>query len=106
MKIDKVLFDECFCPVYGIGRVCLRGDKGIPEFLENYGKEKDGNEYDPSCFSIDIVIENEKPVAGIINYMAEHEMWGEIPCDNYMEAWSYYVEHVGQETLRETKVGE
>lgn len=102
MVVDNNLFDECFCPVQGIGRVCLRGDKGIPEFLENYGKEKDGNEYDPSCFSIDIVIENEKPVAGIINYTAEHEMWSEIPCDNYTEAFDYYKANISNEEWEET----
>ena len=26
MIIAKELFDECFCPCDGIGRVCLRGD--------------------------------------------------------------------------------
>lgn len=102
MKIDKNLFDECFCLVQGIGRVCLRGDRGIPEFLENYGKEKDGNEYDPGCFSIDIMIENEKPIGGVINYMAEHEMWSEIPCDNYIEVFDYYKANVSNEGWEET----
>ena len=31
MYIDKELFDECFCPCDGMGRVCLNGSKGIPE---------------------------------------------------------------------------
>lgn len=102
MVIDKKFFDECFCPVQGIGRVCLRGDRSIPKFLEDYGREKDGNEYDSSCFSIDIMIENEKPIGGVINYMAEHEMWSEIPCDNYIEAFDYYKANTTDRTWKET----
>ena len=107
MIIDKNLFDECWCCAPGqIARVCLSGMIGIPKELEEWGREKDGDEYDCSCFSIDIIIEDGRPVGGWVNYMAENAMWSEYVCDNYMEAWSYYVEHVDQETLRETKVGE
>ena len=90
MVIDKSLFDECFEVDEGIARVCLRGDKDIPKFLEDYGKEKDGDEYDPGCFSIDIMVKNGEPICGLVNYMAEHEMWSEIVCDNYEEAYNYY----------------
>ena len=107
MIIDKNLFDECWCPApTEIARVCLSGAKGIPKELEDWGREKDGDAYDCSCFSIDIIIENGSPVGGWINYMAENAMWSEYCCDNYMEAWNYYIQHVDQETLRETKVGE
>lgn len=106
MIIDKKLFDECWCPVPGqIARVCLSGMKGVSKELEEWGREKDGDEYDCGCFSIDIIIEDGRPVGGLVNYMAENAMWSEYVCDNYMEAWGYYVEHVDQETLRETKVG-
>ena len=77
-------------------------DKEIPKFLEDYGKEKDGEEYEPSCFSIDIIVENEKAVGGVINYMAEHQMWSEIPCDNYDEAWEYYKANASETDLKET----
>lgn len=93
MIINKELFDECFYPVDGIARVCLRGDNGIPKFLEDYGREKDGDNYDCSCFSIDIILEDGNAVGGLVNYMAEHGFWSEIICDNYMEAWEFFKQH-------------
>lgn len=38
MIIVKDLFDECFCPCEGIGRVCLRGDTINPgvNFQKNW----------------------------------------------------------------------
>lgn len=97
MIIDKNLFDECWCPVPAeIARVCLSGATGIPKELEDYGREKDGNAYDCSCFSIDIMIENGKPIGGVINYMAEHKMIGEsdywrLPLLlNFLETYGHY----------------
>ncbi len=101
MVIDKSLFGACYCPTAGIGRVCLNENRGIPQFLEDYGREKDGDEYDAGCFSIDIILKSKEPVGGIINYMAENEMWSEIICDNYLEAWVFYREHANPKMLKE-----
>jgi hypothetical protein len=86
MYINKELFDECFCPAKGIGRICLRGDRDIPNKLVQLAKEIDKENYDASCFYLDIF--NGRAT---INYMAEH---GSVDlgyvCDNYEEALEYY----------------
>ena len=85
MYINKQLFDECFCPTGGIGRVCLRGDRDIPNELVQIAKEIDGENYNPSCFSIDVF-----NGGATINYMAEHEFVDLMcVCDNYAEVLSY-----------------
>ena len=68
MYINKELFGECFCPCDGIGRVCLRGDGDIPNEIVQTAKEIDGENYDASCFSIDVF-----NGGAILNYMAEHK---------------------------------
>ncbi len=104
MIIDRRLFGESWCPTNGIGRVCLRGDTElIPEELVTIGLEEDGeNDYDPGCFSIDVVVENGNAVGGMINYMGEHKFVDCYICDNYKEAWDYYLEHADKEDIRET----
>jgi len=101
MIINPKLFDECWCPTEGIARVCLRGDKGIPKELEDFGREKDGGAYDCSCFSINVIVENNAPVGGVISYMAENEMWDYCKCDNYEEAWEFFKRHASQNDFNE-----
>lgn len=101
MTINTKLFEECWCPCEGFARVCLKGSD-IPKELEDFGKEKDGDDYDGSCFSINIIIENKVPTAAVISYTAVDEMWDYGKCDNYMEAWEYYKAHVSNEELEET----
>ncbi len=98
MYIDKELFDECFCPCGGIGRVCLRGDGDIPNELVQIAMEIDGKNYNPSCFSID-VFDN----VAIITYAAEHRFvdLGYV-CDNYDEVLQYYKENAIDIDLKET----
>lgn len=97
MKINKELFDECFCSCDGIGRVCLRGDKNIPDELVRIAKEIDGENYSPSCFSVDVF-----NGGAIINYSAEHEFVELGVCDNYEEVLSYYKENADEADLKET----
>jgi hypothetical protein len=97
MYIDKELFDECWCPCEGIGRVCLRGDKGIPEELEQMAREIDGDNYMESCFSIDVF-----NGGAMINYMAEHNFHELCKCDNHEEVLEYYKAHASKQDLKET----
>ena len=97
MIINKELFDECFCPCEGIGRVCLRGDMGIPKELEEIARKIDGDNYMESCFSIDVF-----NGGALIYYMAEHEFKQLFKCDNYEEVLEFYKEHASKEDLKET----
>ena len=97
MYINKELFDECWCPCEGIGRVCLRGDKGIPEELEQMAREIDGDNYKESCFSIDVFNSG-----ALIYYMGEHNFHELIKCDNYEEVLEYYKAHADENDLKET----
>ena len=97
MKIDKELFDECWCPCEGIGRVCLRGDGDIPKELEEMAREIDGEDYMESCFSIDVF-----NGGAMINYMGEHEFKELYKCDNYEEVLKYYKENADENDLEET----
>ena len=97
MIINKELFDECFCPCEGIGRVCLDGSKGIPEELEEMAKEIDGDDYMESCFSIDVF-----NGGAMINYMGEDEFEELLKCDNYKEVLEYYKANASKEDLEET----
>ena len=97
MYIDKKLFDECWCPCEGIGRVCLRGDGDIPKELEELAREIDGEDYMPSCFSIDVF-----NGGAMINYMGEHHFRELYKCDNHEEAFEYYKAHAPKEDLLET----
>ncbi len=98
MYINKELFDECFCPTGGIGRVCLRGDRDIPNELVEIAKKIDEKNYMSSCFSIDVF-----NGGAIINYTAEHKFvdLGYV-CDNYEEVLSYYKENANKKDLEET----
>lgn len=98
MYINKELFDECFCPTGGIGRVCLRGDENIPNELVQLAMEIDGENYMPSCFSIDVF-----NGGAIINYTAEHGFvdLGYI-CDNYEDVLEYYKANADKEDVEET----
>ena len=98
MIINRELFDECFCPTGGIGRVCLRGDKEIPNELVKIAKEIDGENYTPSCFSIDVFNGGAN-----INYSAEHKFvdLGYV-CENHEEVLEYYKENANKEDLEET----
>ena len=98
MYINKELFDECFCPTGGIGRVCLRGDGNIPNELVRIAKEIDGENYMPSCFSIDVF-----NGGAIINYTAEHDFidLGYV-CENYEEVLEYYKANADKEDVEET----
>ena len=98
MYINKELFDECFCPTGGIGRVCLRGDRDIPNELVQIAKEIDGENYEPSCFSIDVF-----NGGATINYMAEDRFvdLGYV-VDNSDEVLQYYKENAHNKDLEET----
>ena len=52
MRIESNLFDECFEVTDDIVRVCLKGNRNLPKELIEYGKEKDNENFDVSCFSI------------------------------------------------------
>lgn len=80
MYINKKLFDECFCPCDGIGRVKLRGDKEIPKGLVKVAKEIDGDSYSSSCFYIDIF-----KGKALICYVTEDGYEELCDCDNYEE---------------------
>lgn len=97
MYINKELFDECWCPCEGIGRVCLRGDREIPEELVAMGKEIDGEDYMESCFSVDVF-----NGGALICYMGEHVFKELLKCDNHEEALEYYKAHASEEDLKET----
>ena len=97
MIIDKKLFDECWCPCEGIGRVCLRGDIGIPSELEKIAREIDGDNYTESGFSIDVF-----KGGALIYYMSEHDFIELYKCDNYRSVLSYYKKHASAEDLKET----
>ena len=97
MYINKELFDECFCPCEGIGRVCLRGDGNIPEELVELAKEIDGDNYMESCFSIDLFNSG-----ALICYTAENEYKELYVCDNYEEVLEYYKAKADEDDLEET----
>lgn len=98
MYINKELFDECYCSCGGIGRVCLRGDRDIPDELVRIAKDADGENYNPSCFSIDVF-----NGGATINYMAEHKFidLGYV-CDNKDEVLEYYKVNADEMDLKET----
>ena len=98
MYISKELFDECFCPCGGIGRVCLRGDRDIPDELVQLAKEIDGDNYMDSCFSIDVF-----NGGAIINYTAEHDFidLGYV-VDNYEDVIEYYKANADKKDVEET----
>lgn len=98
MYINKELFDECFCPCDGIGRVCLRGDREIPNELVQIAKEIDGENYMPSCFCVDVF-----NGGATINYVAEHKFvdLGYV-CDNYEEVLEYYKANADEVDLTTT----
>ena len=98
MYINKELFDECFCPCSGIARVCLRGDRDIPNELVRIAKEIDGENYMPSCFSIDVF-----NTGAIINYTAEHGFidLGYV-VDNYEDVIEYYKTNADKKDVEET----
>lgn len=102
MIIESRFFDECWCPTEGIARVCMNGSKGIPKELEDFGREKDGDDYDCSCFSVNVIVENGVPVSAVVSYMAANEMWDYCQCDNYEEAWEFYKEHAPTIDIDET----
>lgn len=104
MIIEKELFDECFCPCKGIGRICLRGDAidpgiNFPKELVDRMKEKDGEEYSPLCFSVDVV---DKSTALIFytTYNGEYVELGTV--DNAAELKKYYLETANESEARET----
>ncbi len=104
MIIAKELFDECFCPCEGIGRVCLRGgtiDSGInfPKELVDKMKEKDGKEYNPSCFSVDVINES----TALLYYTSDNGEYIELGVvDNAAELKKYYLETANESEIRET----
>ena len=102
MYIESKLFDECWCPCIGVARICLNGSKGIPKELEDFGKEKDGENYSPSCFQIDVYIENDIPVMGVISYTSEDSFNEYTSCDNYLDAWKHYKTYADKNDLKET----
>lgn len=104
MIIAKELFDECFCPCEGIGRVCLRGDTidpgvNFPKELVDKMKEKDGEEYTPSCFSVDIVDE----YTALLYYTTDNGEYIELGAvDNVVELKKYYLETADTSDIKET----
>lgn len=102
MYIEPKLFDECWCPCFNVARICLNGSKGIPKELEDFGREKDGEDYSPSCFQIDVYIENSIPKCGIISYTSVDSFNEYTSCDNYLDAWEYYKTHADTDSLKET----
>ena len=104
MIIVKELFDECFCPCEGIGRVCLRGDAIDPgvnfsKELVDKMKEKDGEEYTPSCFSVDVVNES----TALLYYTSDNGEYIELGVvDNAAELKKYYLETAKESEIRET----
>ena len=97
MTIDKELFDECFCPCCGIGRVCLNGSKGIPKELENIAKNIDGENYMESCFCIDVF-----KGGALIYYIGENEFKELFVCDNNKDVLEYYKKNASEKDLEET----
>lgn len=98
MIIDKALFGECFCPASGIGRVCLRGDRDIPEELEEAAKTIDKeSEYSPSCFCVEIF-----DGGALVYYSGTHLFKKLCVCDNYNEVLNYYKKHASKEDIKET----
>ena len=97
MIIDKELFDECFCPCYGIGRVCLNGSKGIPKELEDIAKNIDGENYMESCFFIDVF-----KGSALIYYNGENEIKELFVCDNNEDVLEYYKKNACEKDLEET----
>ena len=104
MIIEKELFDECFCPCKGIGRVCLRGDVidpgvNFPQKLADRMKEKDGEEYSPSCFSVDVVDES-TALLYYTTYNGECIELGAV--DNVAELKKYYLESANEDEVKST----
>lgn len=104
MIIAKELFDECFCPCDGIGRVCLRGDAinpgiNFPKELVDKMKEKDGEEYTPSCFSVDVVDES-TALLYYTTYIGNYIELGVV--DNANELKKYYLETADTKDIKET----
>ena len=98
MIIKKELFGDCFCPTAGIGRVCLRGDRDIPEELVQIAQEIDGNNFLRSCFAIDV-----SPGCATINYSAEHG-FVELGynCENRGDVLSHYINNASPMDIKET----
>lgn len=104
MYINPKLFGFCFCPIESVARVCLKGTKDdLPKELNEYGIQKDGEEdYDPGCFSINILVDsNGKPNGGVISYMDVHALTDYCPCDNYEEAYEYYKSNASEGDMKE-----
>lgn len=104
MIIVKELFDECFCPCEGIGRVCLRGDTikpgvNFPKKLIDRMKEKDGKEYTPSCFAVDVMNES-TALLYYTTYNGEYIELGVV--DNANELKKYYLETADTNDIKET----
>lgn len=103
MIIAEELFDECFCPCEGIGRVCLRGDTINPEvnfqkeFVDKV-KEKDGEEYTPSCFFVEV--SKDSAVLYYTAYDGECIQLGIV--DNVNELKKYYLATADQDEIMGT----
>ena len=102
MIINSNLFSECWCPCEGIARVCLSGSNGIPEDLEKIGKKIDGDEYDPSCFSIDVIVNDGDNLGATVNYMGINEFYTIGICDNVDDVMDYYMKHADKDSINET----
>ena len=98
MYINKELFNGCYCSTSGIGRVCLKSDRDIPNELVRIAKRIDGENYSPFAFGIDVF-----NGGATINYSAIDEFvdFG-YACDNYEEVLSYYMENADKVNLKET----
>ena len=97
MYIDKKLFGKCFCPATTIGRVCLKSDKGLPEELIAEAKEIDGENYNPTCFSLDVFDDG-----ATVNYTTEDDFFTLGVCDNWEEAFEHYITKAKKRDLIET----
>lgn len=97
-KLNKELFGECSCPCSGFGRVCLKGDEGLPDRIVSLAKEFDKEHYSPSCFCIDVFSRG-----ATINYISKHRRFSlACICDICEEALQYYKENANDRDLRET----
>ena len=97
MYIKKALFDACFYSGYGVCTVYLRGDREIPHELVQIAKEVDGENYEPSCFGIDVFKDG-----ATIHYMSEHGVVDlNCTCDNYEEVFEYYKKNADKKDLEE-----
>lgn len=97
MLVNKKLFGECYCPCEEIGRVCLRGDQSLPADIVKIAKEIDEEDYNPSCFNIDVFND------GALIYYVSIDKYNELfVCENADEVLEYYRCHVSEKDLEET----